>query len=181
MDTLGEKIYRQRKKCGFSQDELSSLIGVTRQTISKWETDVMQPTFDNILLLCDALGVSIEYFSNESAVSKEAKEESAICGTTGSLNETKNKKKIQTVFIIGIILTSILLLIAIMITVVMGLASLTSNNGDYEVIISSDIHKEYFFVMLFITIALIITDVVLICVMLRKKRKCNEKLTKCKE
>ena len=37
--TLGERLYQYRKNVNLSQDTLAEKVGVTRQTISKWETD----------------------------------------------------------------------------------------------------------------------------------------------
>lgn len=39
---LSEKIYTCRKKAGWSQEELASRLGVSRQAVSKWETGVSQ-------------------------------------------------------------------------------------------------------------------------------------------
>ena len=37
--TLGEKIYRLRTEKGLSQEALGEVLGVSRQSVSKWETD----------------------------------------------------------------------------------------------------------------------------------------------
>ena len=39
---LGNSLFHARKKCGFSQEEVAEKLGVSRQTISKWETEVSQ-------------------------------------------------------------------------------------------------------------------------------------------
>lgn len=36
---LGNSLFHARKKCGLSQEEVAEKLGVSRQTISKWETD----------------------------------------------------------------------------------------------------------------------------------------------
>ena len=41
--TLGNSLFHARKKGGFSQEEVAEKIGVSRQTISKWETDETLP------------------------------------------------------------------------------------------------------------------------------------------
>ncbi len=35
---IGERILKLRKEKGLSQEEVANIIGVSRQTISKWET-----------------------------------------------------------------------------------------------------------------------------------------------
>lgn len=39
---LGNNLYHARKKKGLSQEDVAEKIGVSRQTISKWETGVSQ-------------------------------------------------------------------------------------------------------------------------------------------
>lgn len=39
---LGNNLYHARKKKGLSQEDVAEKIGVSRQTISKWETEVSQ-------------------------------------------------------------------------------------------------------------------------------------------
>lgn len=40
---LGNNLFHARKKCGLSQEEVAEKIGVSRQTVSKWETDETLP------------------------------------------------------------------------------------------------------------------------------------------
>lgn len=40
---LGNHLFQARKKCGLSQEEVAAKLGVSRQTISKWETDETIP------------------------------------------------------------------------------------------------------------------------------------------
>lgn len=51
--SLGEKLLNLRKKKGLSQEEAADILGVTRQTISKWETDQSTPDFDKIVPICE--------------------------------------------------------------------------------------------------------------------------------
>ena len=41
--SLGNSLFQARKKCGLSQEEVAERLGVSRQTISKWETDETLP------------------------------------------------------------------------------------------------------------------------------------------
>ena len=46
---LGNKIVTERKKLGLSQEELADKVGVTRQTISKWELGETTPDINDII------------------------------------------------------------------------------------------------------------------------------------
>ena len=41
--TLGNHLYNARNKCGLSQEDVAAKLGVSRQTISKWEVDETLP------------------------------------------------------------------------------------------------------------------------------------------
>ena len=47
--SLGERLLDLRKKKGLSQEEIAGLLDVSRQTVSKWETDQSTPDFDKII------------------------------------------------------------------------------------------------------------------------------------
>ncbi|ELC8442537.1 helix-turn-helix transcriptional regulator [Clostridium perfringens] len=40
---LGNSLFHARKKCGLSQEEVAEKLGISRQTVSKWETDETVP------------------------------------------------------------------------------------------------------------------------------------------
>lgn len=56
--TLGERLFMYRNKVNMSQEKLAEEIGVTRQTISKWETDQSMPDFDKIEPLCEVFKIT---------------------------------------------------------------------------------------------------------------------------
>ena len=64
--TFGEKIVFLRKSKGMSQDQLAELLGVTRQSVSKWERDEVVADTDRILALSKLFGVSCDYLLNDS-------------------------------------------------------------------------------------------------------------------
>lgn len=61
MQTLGERLYELRRKNFISQDELANMINVSRQSISKWETNQVQPELDKIIALSHIFKVSTDY------------------------------------------------------------------------------------------------------------------------
>ena len=50
---LGEKLFELRKSKNLTQDDVAEKLEVTRQTISKWETNQSTPDFDKIVPLCN--------------------------------------------------------------------------------------------------------------------------------
>ena len=57
---FNEKLIELRKAKGLSQDELGQRIGVSRQTISKWELAQSYPDFQRLVLLSDYFGMSLD-------------------------------------------------------------------------------------------------------------------------
>ncbi len=58
MNHLGERLLELRKEKKLSQEEVADKLNVTRQTISKWETDQSTPDFDKIVPLCELYGIT---------------------------------------------------------------------------------------------------------------------------
>lgn len=56
--SLGQRLIELRKEKKLSQEEVAGKLNVTRQTVSKWETDQSTPDFDKILPLCELYGIS---------------------------------------------------------------------------------------------------------------------------
>ena len=54
------RLLQYRKKMNLSQEELASRIGVSRQAVSKWERAEASPDTDNLILLADIYGVSLD-------------------------------------------------------------------------------------------------------------------------
>lgn len=58
---LADKIIENRKKNGWSQEELAEKLGVSRQSVSKWESAQAIPDMKKILQLSELFGVSTDY------------------------------------------------------------------------------------------------------------------------
>ena len=61
--SLGERIAELRKAAGMSQTELARSMDVSRQAVSKWETDQSSPDAMNLIRLSDILDTDIEYLT----------------------------------------------------------------------------------------------------------------------
>ena len=62
---LADKIAEERKKNGWSQEELAEQLGVSRQAVSKWESAGSVPDLQKIIQLADLFGVSTDYLLKE--------------------------------------------------------------------------------------------------------------------
>ncbi|MBQ8513422.1 MAG: helix-turn-helix transcriptional regulator [Clostridia bacterium] len=58
--TLGETIRSIRSAKGMSQGDLADALDVSRQSVSKWETDASVPELDKLMKLCDLFGVTMD-------------------------------------------------------------------------------------------------------------------------
>lgn len=69
--SLGEKIRDYRKKAGLSQEQLAEKLNVSRQTITKWETNKGVPDISNLIAISDEFGVTLDELIKEDAVVKK--------------------------------------------------------------------------------------------------------------
>ena len=58
---LNEKIYYYRKRAKLSQEELAAQVGVSRQAVSKWESEQSMPDLEKIIAMSDFFEVTTDY------------------------------------------------------------------------------------------------------------------------
>ena len=61
---IADRIQNLRKLRGISQEQLADQLGVSRQTISKWESEQSAPDMEKIILLSDYFEVTTDYLLN---------------------------------------------------------------------------------------------------------------------
>lgn len=89
--SLGEKLLKLRKKKGLSQEEVADILHVTRQTVSKWETDQSMPDFDKVVPICNLYEISTEeLFHDEVSTVREGEE---VLEENTILDQNYNHKK----------------------------------------------------------------------------------------
>lgn len=90
--TIGNRIISLRKAQEFSQEEIADKIHVSRQAVSKWETDACAPDAYNLIALAKVLNTSVEYI---------------VTGTTSEDAKPQTKKEsieVKKLAILGFIL-----------------------------------------------------------------------------
>ena len=66
--TIGEKIVHLRMSNSISQEKLARMLGVTRQSVSKWESDESLPQIDNIVELCKIFKITADELLNRDII-----------------------------------------------------------------------------------------------------------------
>ena len=62
--TIGERLTNERKKLGLTQEDLGAKLNISRQAISKWESDISLPDTANLIKLSSLFSCSIDYILN---------------------------------------------------------------------------------------------------------------------
>lgn len=86
---LSEKIAALRKANGMTQEDLASICDVSRQSISKWEADIVSPEIDKLLVLGKTFHVSMDVLLKDELTINGVKEVHA-CGDN-SIQEKKQE------------------------------------------------------------------------------------------
>lgn len=68
--TFGEKLSKLRKESNYTQEQLAELLGVSRQSISKWESDTAYPETEKLIKIGKLFGCSMDYLLNEAVTEK---------------------------------------------------------------------------------------------------------------
>lgn len=68
---FSEKLISMRKAKGWSQEQLGEQVGVTRQTVSKWELGDTTPEMDKLVALADLFGVSLDELAGRASPQTE--------------------------------------------------------------------------------------------------------------
>ena len=60
---LGERIRQCRVDAHLSQEKVAELVGVSRQAVTKWETNQSAPSTENLFRLAEILGTSVDFLA----------------------------------------------------------------------------------------------------------------------
>ena len=108
--SLGEKLLKLRKKKGLSQEEVADILHVTRQTVSKWETDQSMPDFDKVVPICNLYEISTEELFHD-GVSVSKNEENIHIEDTISQQNYHRKKALFTTVAVTLYILSVVVII----------------------------------------------------------------------
>ena len=107
--TLGEKIVKQRKELNYTQEQLADILGVSRQSISKWESDITYPETEKLIELGKIFDCSMDYLLKEDVMEKDGAQTSIFSEISKKAITPENKEKSKKILkIVGIILGVVL-------------------------------------------------------------------------
>ncbi len=82
---FSEKLITLRRREGLSQEQLADRLGVTRQSVSKWESGAVMPELVKLISLSEIFGVSVDYLV------KDYLEEEEIARTAADTGRLESK------------------------------------------------------------------------------------------
>ena len=107
--TLGEKIAKQRKELNYTQEQLADILGVSRQSISKWESDIAYPETEKLIELGKIFDCSMDYLLKEDVMEKDGVQNSILSEISKKAITPENKEKTKKILkIVGIIMGVVL-------------------------------------------------------------------------
>lgn len=83
---IGERISKYRKEMQMNQEEFATKIGVSRQAVSKWETDRSYPDLDKLVDICEVFNISINELLYGKALTDADGSQNAPSANTASKN-----------------------------------------------------------------------------------------------
>ena len=96
--TTGNKLARLRKNSGLTQEQLAEMLNVSRQSISKWESDTAYPETEKLIKLGEIFNCSMDYLLKEGAEETDTSETPQKTGATALITrfhfEYKSEKTI---------------------------------------------------------------------------------------
>ena len=91
--TLGEKIAIQRKELNYTQEQLADILDVSRQSISKWESNIAYPETDKLIELGKLFDCSMDYLLKDDVTEKTG---ASVSESTFTEKVTEISKKVMT-------------------------------------------------------------------------------------
>ena len=93
--TLGDKLAKLRKESNYTQEQLADILGVSRQAISKWESNITYPETEKLIRISELFNCSLDYLfkdANETVSSPQPDTEKPLL--RNRFNEKKSEKTV---------------------------------------------------------------------------------------
>ncbi len=92
--TLGEKLTKLRRENNYTQEQLADILDVSRQAISKWESNITYPETDKLIRMSELFDCSLDYLLKDSVEKVANKSNNATVFFKKIIRERKSEKKL---------------------------------------------------------------------------------------
>lgn len=76
--TFGEKLSKLRKEFNYTQEQLADILGVSRQAVSRWESDAAYPETDKLIRLSELFICSLDYLLKDGERQNDAPQSACL-------------------------------------------------------------------------------------------------------
>ncbi len=91
--TLGGKVSKLRRENNYTQEQLAEILGVSRQAISKWESDTAYPETDKLIHISRLFSCSLDYLlKDELETDEQSQADGAVILFRKHFHEKKSEK-----------------------------------------------------------------------------------------
>lgn len=169
MNTFGRCITHLREQEGISQEKLAEKLGVSRQTIYRWENGRGDPPKDKLIALAHYFQVPVTYFTEREGCAEEAVVDEKVQEDIAEQKDDGAKlKRNRFVFWLALVLGTIVVLAFL---IVLLLVQTSFGAGDSSNFVYTWNMSSPFWTVMIVcgVLAVILVDVLLIVRFLRKK------------
>lgn len=96
--TIADRIQSLRKSKGMSQEELADAVGVSRQAVSKWESEQTAPDLEKVVIMSDIFEVTTDYLLKGIEPVKTDDHKTMADVLDQKILTEKNGKRVKTAF-----------------------------------------------------------------------------------
>ena len=103
---VADRIQALRKQHGMSQEQLADAVGVSRQAVSKWESEQASPDLDKVVIMSDLFDVTTDYILKGIEPAKVQDHKTMADVIDEKVLTEKNGSRLKTVFKVALIIAA---------------------------------------------------------------------------
>lgn len=145
----GNKICALRKMGGLTQEQLSEKLGVSRQTISKWEAGTSTPDWESMMRISSLFSISLDELADKEVDSASEKESSGL-SLQDLIKINTHNRKMTMLLMVSMEFITICILAVLVISIINDATSTIQYMlyryivvTDYENVLFADYHNAY--------------------------------------
>jgi len=146
-EKIGKFISQRRKEKNITQNDLAEKLNVSNRTVSRWENGKNMPDYSILKELCEILDIDLNEFINGEKITKKDDSKDLDLILKEYYNMKKQKDRLRTILIVGIIvITQFSIIAATILYLTIGYDNrlhTTTNIVEYEKVIGNNAKGDY--------------------------------------